>query len=150
MQKTSKSVVLIITACLLVGCGGGSNSTTSVAPSPGSSPTPIPSSTPTAVSGPTLSLSVPQTIGTGQAVTLSLSISAPAGLQSIQVSFMGPGLSLNESIDPTLLGCAVGSTSCNSSQTIPTPLSTGTYAYTISVTDALGRTDSKSGTVVVN
>ncbi len=63
---------------------------------------------------------------------------------------MGPGLSLNESIDPTLLGCSVGATNCNSSQTIPIPLSTGTYTYRITVADLLGRTDGESGTVIVN
>lgn len=145
MQKASRLVWLVLTACLIVGCGGSSGSTTTSV-----DPAPAPSSPPTTVSGPTLSLSVPRTVGTGQLVTLTLSISAPAGLQSIQVSFMGPGLSLNESIDPTLLGCSVGATNCNSSQTIPIPLSTGTYTYRITVADLLGRTDGESGTVIVN
>ncbi len=144
-------LAVVLASQLVIGCGGDDgDSDVGVVPLPTTTPT-QPPSTPAPLVPPTISISVPSNVAVGQSVTISAALVTPEGLESFTVSVNGPGLALTQTFSPGEIGCLAGSSSCEIGVGVDIPAGfTGSYNYSVTVTDLAGQSATQSGSFTVS
>lgn len=115
-------------------------------PSPPAEPSSRPVPTDTSTTAPAInSISAPSLVAAGEIVIVVAEVSTPAGLQSFQVALTGSGLTVEVPLPLADLGCIEGGTQCSVQGSLAVPEGiTGTYRATLTVTDQLNHSASRS------
>jgi hypothetical protein len=143
-------LAVVLASQVMFGCGDDGGSDVGVVPPPTTAPT-QPPSTPAPLVPPTISISVPSNVAVGESVTISASLATPEGLESVTASVNGPGLALTQTFSPGEIGCLAGSSSCETGVVVDIPAGfSGSYNYSVTVTDLAGQTATQSGSFTVS